>query len=103
MDTADRSIITFDLGWPRRYAALMQRGTMRSRLVTTANALKPCLRVIALVYTGLGGMLAMALVVSVALVPIGPALQQVAEPARQAVSNFVQPTTDAVTTFFGGG
>src|SRR5260370_13403453 len=47
-------------------------------------------------------MLALALVVSVALVTVGPALQQVAEPARQAMSNLVQPTSDAVTVFFGG-
>jgi hypothetical protein len=64
---------------------------------------KPWVRVIGLAYTGLGGMLALVLVISVALVPVGPALQQVAEPARQVISNVVQPTSDVVTTFLGGG
>ena len=63
----------------------------------------PSLRVIGLAYTGLGGLLALALVVAVALMPVGPVLQQVAEPARQAVATMVQPTSDAVTLFFGGG
>src|SRR6266851_2637089 len=80
----------------------MERGALLGRLRATASAAKPGLRVIGLVYTGLGGMLALTLVVSVALVPVGPALQQVAEPARQAVNNLVRPTSDAVTVFFGG-
>src|SRR5438876_4922056 len=78
----------------------MQRGALLDRLRASSG---PALRVIGLTYTGLGGMLALALIVSVAVVPVGPALQQVAEPARQAVSSFVQPTSDAVTVFFGGG
>ena len=80
----------------------MQGGAVLSQLRTIAGLATPPLRVIGLTYTGLGGMLALALVVSVALVPVGPALQQVAEPARQAMSNLVQPTSDAVTVFFGG-
>src|SRR5260370_922056 len=47
--------------------------------------------------------LAQALGLSVAVAPVGPALQRVAEPARQAVTSLVQPTSDAVTVFFGGG
>jgi hypothetical protein len=80
----------------------MERGAVLSRLRAIAKTAVPGLRVIALVYTGLGGMIALALVVSVALIPVGPVLQQVAEPARQAVSSLVQPTSDAVTVFFGG-
>ena len=76
---------------------------MLDRLRAAASLAKPSLRVVGLTYTGLGGMLALALVVSVAVVPVGPALQQVAEPARQAVTSLVQPTSDAVTVFFGGG
>src|SRR6266851_5195939 len=77
----------------------MQRGALLSRLRASSG---PALRVVGLTYTGLGGMLALALIVSVGVVPVAPALQQVAEPARQAVSNLVQPTSDAVTVFFGG-
>jgi hypothetical protein len=76
--------------------------SVRNRLTSVSGALKPCIRVIGLVYTGLAGMLAMVLVVSVALIPVTPALQQIAEPARQAVSNFVQPTSDVVTSMLGG-
>lgn len=77
----------------------MQRGDLLSRLRASSG---PALRVVGLTYTGLGGMLALALIVTVSVVPVAPALQQVAEPARQAVSNLVQPTSDAVTVFFGG-
>ena len=76
----------------------MQRGALLDRLRASSG---PALRVIGLTYTGLGGMIALALIVSVAVVPVAPALQQVAEPARQAVSSLVQPTSDAVTVFFG--
>src|SRR6266566_1793538 len=81
----------------------MHRGAVLDRLRAAVSSATPSLRVVGLTYTGLGGMLALALIVSVAVVPVGPALQQVAEPARQAVSSFVQPTSDAVTVFFGGG
>src|SRR5712691_3719448 len=77
----------------------MQRGAVLDRLRASSG---PALRVVGLTYTGLGGMIALALIVSVAVVPVAPALQQVAEPARQAVSSLVQPTSDAVTIFFGG-
>jgi hypothetical protein len=81
----------------------MQVPSVLSRLGRFAGAFKPWVRVIGLAYTGLGGMLALVLVISVALVPVGPALQQVAEPARQVIGNVVQPTSDVVTTFLGGG
>jgi len=81
----------------------MHWARVHSQLAAIAGKVGPSVRAIGLAYTGLGGMTALALVVSVALVPVAPALQQAAEPARQAVSNMVQPTTDAVTTFFGGG
>jgi hypothetical protein len=80
----------------------MQRGAVLSRVREAAAAVTPSLRVVGLVYTGLGGMIALGLVVSVAVVPVAPALQEVAEPARQAVRSLVQPTSDAVTIFFGG-
>ena len=47
-------------------------------------------------------MLAMVLVISVALLPVSPRLQLATQPARQAVSELVQPTSDAVTSFLGG-
>src|SRR5438876_7844035 len=81
----------------------MHRGGVLDRLRTAASLAKPSLRVVGLTYTGLGGMLALTLVVSVAVVPVGPALQQVAEPAREAVTTLVQPTNDAVAVFLGGG
>src|SRR5712691_5498864 len=80
----------------------MQRGAVLDRLRAMASATIPGLRVIGLAYTGLGGMIAVTLIVSVAVVPVAPALQQVTEPARQAVSSLVQPSTDVVTVFFGG-
>ncbi len=61
----------------------MQGGAVLDRLRAAASLAKPSLRVVGLTYTGLGGMLALALVVSVAVVPVGPALQQVAEPAHE--------------------
>src|SRR5579859_4209859 len=80
----------------------MDRASLNSRLRSVSVTLKPTLRIIGLAYTGLGGMLATVLVVSVALVPVSPQLQQATQPARQAVSDLVQPTSDAVTSFFGG-
>src|SRR5437868_4022456 len=49
------------------------------------SAAIPTVRLVAMVYTGLGGVAALVLVVSVAAMPNAPVLQQVAEPARQAV------------------
>src|ERR687885_1919707 len=68
---------------------VLQRG-----LRTIASTALPSLRVVALTYTGLGGVAALVLVVSVAVMPRPPILQQVAEPARQMVSTFIPPATD---------
>src|SRR5579864_4119631 len=75
---------------------MMERGIGRTVHALVSSAL-PSLRVVALVYTGLGGMAALLVVVTAALVPGAPILQQVTEPARQAVTSFVQPTTERVT------
>jgi hypothetical protein len=68
-----------------------------------ARAALPFVRVIGLVYTGLIGMVIMVVVFAVGVTPVGPALEQAAEPARQAMSNLVQPPTDAVLAILGGG
>jgi hypothetical protein len=78
------------------------QGFGRLGLPSLATAAMPALRVIGLAYTGLAGMIAMVIVVGVALMPVSPALQQATEPARQAVSNLVQPTGDALVNLFGG-
>src|SRR5579864_9365669 len=77
---------------------MMERGIGRTVHALVSSAL-PSLRVVALVYTGLGGIAALLVVVTAALVPSAPILQQVTEPARQAVTSFVQPTTERVTPF----
>lgn len=62
------------------------------------RAVLPSLRVVTLVYTGLGGFAALALVLAAALMPRSPMVDQVAEPARQVVASLVvQPTSDLVT------
>jgi hypothetical protein len=64
-------------------------------LKAIATAALPSLRVVALTYTGLGGVAALLLVVSVAVMPRQqPILQQVTEPARQAVSAFMPPAVE---------
>src|SRR4051794_24065348 len=78
------------------------QGLTRRVLEAVGRSLIPSLRGIALAYTGLAGMLAAVLVVAVAVTPVAPGLQQATEPARQAVSNIVQPTGDALVTLFGG-
>ncbi len=75
---------------------------MRTRLGTCATAALPGLRVIGLTYVGLAGMLAVVFVVAAGVTPVAPTLQQVAEPARQAVSDLVQPTSHAVAGLLGG-
>jgi hypothetical protein len=74
----------------------MQRGIGRTVHALVSSAL-PSLRVVALVYTGLSGIAVLLVVATAALVPSAPILQQVTEPARQAVTSFVQPTTEHVT------
>ena len=66
-----------------------------------SSSVLPSLRVVALVYTGLGGFAAMFLVLAAAAMPKSPIIEQVSEPARQAVTSLVvQPTSDLVTSFF---
>jgi colicin import membrane protein len=76
---------------------------MRPDLLRTVRALAstavPTLRIVGLVYTGLGGVVALVLVISVAALSSTPILQQVAEPARQAMTSLVQPTGELVTSF----
>jgi hypothetical protein len=76
----------------------MRRDLMR-HVHAAASASAPSLRVVGLVYTGLGGVAVLVLVTALAVMPTAPILQQVAEPARQAVSNLVQPTSDLVPSF----
>src|SRR3977135_3749449 len=78
------------------------QGPGRHRLHSLTRAALPAVRLIGLAYTALGGMLALVLVVGVASMPVAPALQQATEPARQAVTNLVQPTGDALVNLFGG-
>ena len=63
------------------------------------NTALPSLRVVALVYTGLSAIAGFVLLVGVALAPKAPILQRVAEPAGEAVTRVVQPTTDMISTF----
>src|SRR5438067_526668 len=71
----------------------MHRDLLHS-LKSIVTAALPSLRVVALTYTGLGGVAALVLVVSVAVMPSQPILQQVTEPARQAVSVFMPPAVE---------
>ncbi|MCA1646017.1 MAG: hypothetical protein LC797_11325 [Chloroflexi bacterium] len=80
----------------------MQTAGVHSRVRAMVALVTPGLRVVGLVYTGLGGMLAMVLVVSVALVPVAPALRQAVEPARQAIGYVAQPPSDGVAGVLGG-
>ncbi|HLZ30570.1 MAG TPA: hypothetical protein VKV73_24910 [Chloroflexota bacterium] len=72
-----------------------------ARLRAVASTAFPSLRVIGMAYTGLIGVGAAALVVSVAFLPVPPVLQQATQPARDAVANLVQPATDVVTSLIG--
>ena len=80
---------------------VMQRAFVRS-VHALIGAVLPSLRIVSLVYTGLGGIMAMVLLVGVAALPATPVLQQVAEPARQAVASLVQPSSDMVTALVSG-
>src|ERR1044071_2525854 len=73
------------------------QGLSRSLIETLRRSLLPSLRGVALAYTGLGGMLALVVVLAVALTPVAPSIT---EPARQAVTSIVQPTGDALVTLF---
>lgn len=103
MAILDRSVLPSPSVCRSSTFAWMQGARVHIRLAALTGTLKPCLRVVALAYTGLGGMLAMMVVVSVALVPVAPVLQQVTEPARQVVSNLVKPSSVAVGALLGSG
>src|SRR5207253_952499 len=75
------------------------QGLNRWLIETLGRSLLPSLRGVALAYTGLGGMLALVVVLAVALTPVAPSIT---EPARQAVTGVVQPAGDALVTLFGG-
>jgi hypothetical protein len=82
----------------------MKRFGLRNHLrAVVSDTALPSLRVIGMAYTGLIGVGAMALVVSVAFLPVAPVLQQATQPARDAVVNLVQPATDVVTSLIVGG
>jgi len=72
---------------------VMHRVVSRGLKALIPTAL-PSLRVVALTYTGLGGVAALVLVVSVAVMPKQPIVQQVTEPALQAVTAFMPPSVE---------
>ena len=74
---------------------VMHRDLLRGVQALVSTAL-PSLRVVALTYTGLGGVAALVLVIAVAVMPKQPLLEQVTEPARQAVTNFVPPAVEFI-------
>src|ERR1043166_7226428 len=73
----------------------MQRG-IGVLVHTVIKAAWPSLRVVALVYTGMSGIAALVVIVTAAVAPKAPVVQQVSEPARQAVTTLVQPATDMI-------
>jgi hypothetical protein len=73
----------------------MQRG-IGGALRKAVNAALPSLRVVALVYLGLSAVAGLVVVITASVAPKAPVLQQVAEPARQAVTTLVQPTGDMI-------
>lgn len=70
---------------------------MRRALRGLVSTALPSLRVVALVYAGISGIAVLVVVVTAAVTPKAPVLQQVTEPAREAVTTLVQPTTNMVT------
>ncbi|MDQ3812206.1 MAG: hypothetical protein M3336_18145, partial [Chloroflexota bacterium] len=64
-------------------------------------ALTATVRVVGMTYAVLGGVAAVSLLALAAVVPVSPALQQATEPARQAVSDLVQPTGDTLAVLVG--
>jgi hypothetical protein len=79
----------------------MNRLGMQKRIRAVGDVVFPSLRVIGMAYTGLIGVAAVALVVSVALLPVTPVLQQAAQPAYVAMGSLVQPATEAVASIIG--
>jgi hypothetical protein len=76
---------------------------LSSRLHELAGSALSSLRVVALTYAGLGGVIALALLVSVAVLPVAPVLQQATEPARQIVSGLTQTSPGGMGSFISGG
>ena len=93
MGSTDRPVIPFEIPANDDMVRVMHRVLQRGLQAIAATAL-PSLRVVALTYTGLGGVAALVLVVSMAAIPRPPILQQMTAPARQVVSTFISPATD---------
>jgi hypothetical protein len=81
----------------------MLRAGVRSGLHGLSGEAASSLRVVALTYAGLGGVLALALLVSVSVLPVAPVLQQATEPARQIVGALSQPSPGGMGSFISGG
>src|SRR4051794_26599802 len=82
---------------------VMVPDVLSSRLHGLTGSALSSLRVVALTYAGLGGVLALALLVSVAVLPVAPVLQQATEPARQIVSGLTQTNPGGMGSFISGG
>ena len=74
---------------------------MRNRLRALAATALPSLRVAGMAYTGLIGVVAVVLVVSVGFLPVTPVLQEATQPALEAVVSMVQPATNVVSSLIG--
>src|SRR5579859_4260756 len=81
----------------------MDRAGLRSRVQSLIGPALASLRVVGLTYAGLGGIVALGLVVAGAVLPVAPVLHQATDPAGALVSGLVQPTTDAVAGFINMG
>jgi hypothetical protein len=77
--------------------------TVRGRIRVMMGPALSSLRVVALTYAGLGGVIAMGLLISVAVQPVAPVLVQATDPARQIVSVLALPSTDTAVHFINGG
>src|ERR671932_2849190 len=93
MGTGQQPLIPLDRSPCDDMVRAMHRDVLPG-LKAIVTAAVPSLRVVALTYTGLGGVAALVLVVSVAMMPRQPILQQVTEPARQVVSTFIPPAVE---------
>jgi hypothetical protein len=95
MGTTQRPVIPLDIHPNDDMVRVMHRDLLRGVQAILSTVL-PSLRVVALTYTGLGGVAALLLVVGVAVMPKQPILQQVTEPARQAVTSFTVPAVELI-------
>jgi len=71
---------------------------MSDGLRAPLRAALPTLRIIAMVYTGLSAVAGLVVLISIAAEPKVPAAREVAEPAREAVSQVLAPTSQMVDT-----